>query len=121
MEHSPYIIEDNAYSRASSFTDLRSAGDQQTFNIRPGNAGTDGCLENGLQSSTLVSLRTDDGGTADRWILKVFAYVTTDRSENGKRTKTMVPAVGVTMLRPPLVGSSPRRVLAHLITLFQER
>jgi hypothetical protein len=53
MEHSPYIMEDNAYSRASSFTDLRSAGDQKTFNIRPGNVGTDGCLENGLQSFTM--------------------------------------------------------------------
>ena len=50
MEHSPYIIEDDAYSRASSFTDLRSAGDQQTFSIRPGNVGTDGFLKDGLLS-----------------------------------------------------------------------
>jgi len=53
MEHSPYIIEGNAYSRTSPFTDLRSAGDQQTFNIRPGNIGTDGFLEDGLQSLTM--------------------------------------------------------------------
>ena len=49
MEHSPYIIKGNAYSRASPFTDLRSAGDQQTFDIRPGDISTDGFLENGLQ------------------------------------------------------------------------
>jgi len=54
MEHSPHIIEGNAYSGTSSFTDLCSAGDQQTFNIRPGNIGADGFLENGLQGFTML-------------------------------------------------------------------
>ena len=53
MEHSPYIIEGNADSGASPFTDLRSAGDQQTFDIRPGDIGTDGFLENDLQGFTM--------------------------------------------------------------------
>ena len=39
MEHSPYIIEDNAYSGTSPFSDLRSAGDQQTFNGTVGELG----------------------------------------------------------------------------------
>jgi len=49
MEHSPHIIEGNAYSGTLPFTDLCSAGDQQTFNICPENIGADRFLENGLQ------------------------------------------------------------------------
>ena len=53
MKHSPHTIESNTYSRTLPFTYLRSAGDQQAFNIRPGNIGADGFFENGLQSFTM--------------------------------------------------------------------
>jgi hypothetical protein len=53
MQHSSYIIEGNTYSGTSPLTNLRSAGYQQTFNIRPGNIGTDRFLEDSLQSLTV--------------------------------------------------------------------
>lgn len=53
MEHSPHAMESNTCSRTSPFTNLRSTGDQQAFNIGPGNIGTDGFLEDGLQSLTM--------------------------------------------------------------------
>jgi hypothetical protein len=49
MKHSSYIMKGNAYSGTSPFTDLRAAGDEQTFNIRPGDIATDRFPENGLQ------------------------------------------------------------------------
>jgi len=82
MEHSPHIMEGNAHSRTSPFTDLRSAGDQQAFNIGPSNIGADGCLENGLQGFTMLR--------SQLWFHLLLLLV------SGGITKTIAPELGGT-------------------------
>jgi hypothetical protein len=48
MKHSPDTMEGNTYPGASSLTDFRPTGTQQTLNISPRDICSNSILENGV-------------------------------------------------------------------------